>query len=127
MRILSEAGGSCHPPSPSGHHATAAVGSDPAVASSTAPACPPHRGGAGAACRAAAIARLATPAFTSAGAGASGRLPHQRRFPDLADLVAHPRRILELQVAGVLVHLLLQRLEPGREPGGVKRGVILGL
>src|SRR3546814_3134574 len=54
-------------------------------------------------------------------------LPQQRGILQAADLVAYAGGVFELQVAGVLVHLLLQRLEPGHGLGGVHRRVILGL
>src|SRR5690606_51141 len=60
-------------------------------------------------------------------AAAAAGSADERGLADLADLVAHPRRFLELEVAGVLVHLLLQRLEPGRQPGRIERGVVFGL
>src|SRR3546814_16894987 len=44
-------------------------------------------------------------------------LPQQRGILQAADLVAYAGGVFELQVAGVLVHLLLQRLEPGHEIG----------
>src|SRR5690606_31377716 len=68
------------------------------------------------------------PAFPrERGRGKERGSPRQRRLPDLPDLVAHPRRVLELQVAGVLVHLLFQGLEPGGELRRIQRGVVLGL
>src|SRR3546814_12940127 len=71
-------------------------------------------------------------AANSSGSGAKSR---RGRSPDLrqhcvfqaADLVAYAGGVFELQVAGVLVHLLLQRLEPGHGLGRIHGGVILGL
>src|SRR5690606_2989181 len=59
--------------------------------------------------------------------GGGSTSPRQRRFLDPADLVAYPGGVLELQVPGVLVHLLLQRLELRRQPGRVERRIVLGL
>src|SRR5690606_9560894 len=53
--------------------------------------------------------------------------PHQRGILEPPDLVAHAGGFLELQVAGVLVHLLLQRLELRHGLGRVERGVVLAL
>src|SRR5690606_38962403 len=68
---------------------------------------------------------VTTPPF--AGTAKRPISPRQRRLPDLPDLVTHPRRVLEFQVAGVLVHLLFQGLEPGGKLRRVERGVVLGL
>src|SRR5690606_41871857 len=66
---------------------------------------------------------LAAPPWPETGPGRSRR--GQRSFLDPADLVAHPRRFLELEVAGVLVHLLFERLETGRQLDRVERRVVL--
>src|SRR5690606_28277142 len=55
------------------------------------------------------------------------RSAHQRGILEPPDLVAHAGGLLELQVAGVLVHLLLQRLELRHGLGRVERGVVLAL
>src|SRR5690606_11888941 len=54
-------------------------------------------------------------------------LAHQHRVLQPPDLVADAGCVLELQVAGVLVHLLFQRLEPGGGLGRFERRVVLGL
>src|SRR3546814_17204098 len=54
-------------------------------------------------------------------------LPQQRGILQAAELVAYAGGVFDVQVAGVLVHLLLQRLDPGQGLGGVHRRVIPGL
>src|SRR5690606_789152 len=58
-------------------------------------------------------------------AGDFFRSTHQRGFLEPADPVANLRRLLELQVAGVLVHLLLQHLQLRDRLGRLKGRVVL--